>query len=201
MDVDSPGPCRFGRAARPSSQYKHSRGLTLVELLFTIAMAAILLGTAVPAFHELLQDVRMTSRINNLVAALHLARSEAIKRRGHILVCVSDSRGACVRNGGWEQGWVVFHDRNGNRDKEPQETALLMQEPQHSGATITFSAFGSRHQVLFSPDGFTRSSNGTFIFCDRRGAEKAKALILSKTGRLRVSRTKPDGTPLTCPAG
>src|SRR4051812_46944719 len=94
------------------------RGLTLIELLVVIAIASILVGTAVPSFKGLFRSVKLTNSINDLFASLVLARSEAAKRHARVTVCKSANGIVCSATGGWEQGWIVFHDvdNDGIRD-------------------------------------------------------------------------------------
>jgi type IV fimbrial biogenesis protein FimT len=64
---------------------------------------------------------------------------------------------------------------------------------------LEWSAFPSPNYAIYYPNG-TASSNGTFTFCDERGAAAAKALIIAKSGRVRVSDKAVDGTALQCPS-
>ena len=81
----------------------------MIELVMTIAIASILMSIAIPSFNSTLTRSRLTSYANDLVGALNLARSEAI-RRG-IQVTVSHN-GALTH---WESGWKVFVDINGDQ--------------------------------------------------------------------------------------
>src|SRR5947209_2461821 len=88
------------------------RGFTLVELLVVLAIAAILVGYGAPAFSGLLRSTRLTTATNDLFAGMLMARSEAVKRRSRVALCKSSDGQSCTAAGGWEQGWIVFHDSN-----------------------------------------------------------------------------------------
>ena len=89
----------FG-AGRPAS----GRGFTLIELVVTLTVAAILLAIAVPSFYDATLGSKLASYANNFVASVSLARSEAIKRNAAVTLCAS-SDGASCASGGWEQGF------------------------------------------------------------------------------------------------
>jgi type IV fimbrial biogenesis protein FimT len=78
------------------------RGFTLIELMVTISIMAILLMIAVPSFQNATLGSKLSSFANGLVASAHLARSEAIKRNADVTLCVSNSDGTDGGSGGWE---------------------------------------------------------------------------------------------------
>ena len=89
-------------------------GFTLIELLVVVALVAILQLLAVPALVSMATSMNLTTAVNSLFSSLILARSEAIKRNSRAVVCKSGNGNTCITTGGWEQGWIVFHDVNNN---------------------------------------------------------------------------------------
>lgn len=171
------------------------RGFTLAELVFTLAIAAGLLGWGVPAFLDASRDAERTREVNQLVQAVHLARNEAIKRNAVVSLCPSTDGERCAPGGTpWQEGWIVF--LNGDRDapavRDPDEELLQVYAPWASGAV-----FANRGTLSFRPYG-QMGVTARFTFCDRRGPRAARAVIISQTGRPRVSHRDASGAPLTC---
>lgn len=83
-------------------------GFTLVELMVSIAVLSIVVLVAVPSFNSLVQGNRMTAQVNQFVAALNLAKAEAVKRNQTVLFCHSADSASCsdAPASGWE-GWLV----------------------------------------------------------------------------------------------
>jgi type IV fimbrial biogenesis protein FimT len=83
-------------------------GVTLIELLVVVSIAAILAAMAAPSFRSFINSTRQSSAAMQLVSDLNLARSEAIKRNAHILVCARNAAGTdCVGSTNWQVGWLV----------------------------------------------------------------------------------------------
>jgi type IV fimbrial biogenesis protein FimT len=93
----------WGRGAVP-------RGFTIVELMVTMLILAILIGFAVPTFRDAALSSRLTAHANDLLASAQIARSEAIKRNAAVTLCVSTDGSTCADAGGWEQGWIIRTD-------------------------------------------------------------------------------------------
>jgi type IV fimbrial biogenesis protein FimT len=173
---------------------RRPRGFTLWELLCTLALAAVALTAGIPAFRTFALDARMTADVNAWVLAVQVARSEAAKRGRSVIVCKTDDTRRCGdATLPADAGWMVYV----NLDDEypPQRSAsepvLYVHDTEIAGTAIS-----NRPYYEFRPG--RRSTNGTVVFCDRRGASAARAVIVSYTGRPRVARVDADGRPLTC---
>ena len=169
-------------------------GYTLWELLIALAVAAIALTIGLPSFERLRLDLERTAEVNAFVGAVQLGRSEAAKRARPIVLCKTANFERCGGDEiGYERGWMVFVNEDDARPphRAPSEPLLLAHTPAPQ-SVIT----ANRRLFEFRPFR-TRSTNGTVTFCDRRGRIDARAVIVSYTGRPRVSRSGP-GRDLAC---
>jgi type IV fimbrial biogenesis protein FimT len=174
-----------------------ANGITLIELVLTIGIVAVLSALAVPSFSNLRQDSARAATVNSFLQALFLARSESMKRGQVVSLCKSRDGSTCAgRNAAWRDGWMLFE--NSKRDEPPQrdpgELVLLVNEGWRSG-TIT----SNRDSYSFRPHQ-QAVINGTIVFCDSRGSTHARAIIISHTGRPRVAQRDSSNRALRCPA-
>lgn len=167
----------------------HSFGFTLVELIVAIAVAAILLATAVPSFQDTIKNNRMAANVNEFVGALNLARSEAIKRGVPVTVCKDGGGGsACTPAAEWQQGWILFSDRNGDGDVDAIDNDTVLRIYPALGASYTFRSDDALvNRVTYNTKGF--APNGGLVMCDDRGyGANARAIVLARTGRARTDK-------------
>lgn len=113
-------------------------GVTLLELMVTLTILTILASIAVPSFQELLKRHRVRVAVEALSSTLYLARSEAIKRGGNIVMrkTATASCPGAATTGRWECGWQIFVDDNGNTTLDDGET-LLRETGVQRGVVIT----------------------------------------------------------------
>ena len=169
-------------------------GFTLWELLCTIGIAAVTLGAGVPAFRTFLLDARLTADVNAWVLAVQLARTEAAKRSRPVIACrTADSIECGGRHLPPNAGFMVFV--NLDDAFPPRRTGVEPLLYTHA-AEGTGPISSNRSYYEFRPG--RRSTNGTTVFCDVRGATHARAVIVSYTGRPRVSTVDADRRPLRC---
>jgi type IV fimbrial biogenesis protein FimT len=168
---------------------RREAGLTLVELLVTMAVAAVLLGIGMPAFGNLVQDTRLTTTTNRLVSALHLARSEAVRHNARVTLCNSADGTYCAAAGGWDQGWIVFLDTGGTGTRTEHDPLLAVGDAATDGVIITGNTPVQRY-VSYIGLGATRRANGalqmgTITLC---AGEAGRQIVISRTGRTRVQK-------------
>jgi len=137
-----------------------NRGFTLLELLTTLAVAAIILSFGVPNFMDVVRNSRAAAGANELVTALSIARSEAAKRGARVSVCPSDDGATC--HGSWEDGWIVIADGASADDAVPVVSELLRvsSAPAGNPAITVKQANGSSTNmawVRFLPRGGVRA--------------------------------------------
>lgn len=87
------------------------RDFSLGELLATIAVAGVLTAAAVPTFQSVISESRQAAVINQLVATMHMARSEVITQNARVVICLATDGEACTADA-WAGGWFSFVDRN-----------------------------------------------------------------------------------------
>lgn len=164
-----------------------SRAFTLVEMLSSVAITALLMSIAVPSTVQLVHNQQLISASNALVASLALARSESIKRRLPVLVDNGD--------GSWETGWQVFVDVNSNGQPDEGEPVLLQVAALASGI-IAKGNTPVRRYIRYTPSGSSQLIGGgfqagTLTLCHTTGKQAVRRLVLSASGRLRRAKDGP----------
>lgn len=153
------------------------RGFTLIELLVTITVLVILLAIAAPSFQSMASRNRLTSETNNLVSALAIARSEAIKRGRVVTICKTSNPDAasptCAVGANWADGWIVFTDGSTRGTIDPADLRLKIQQPvSANGPTITptngfanFVSYAGAGAAVISNNIREVPTQGSFTLC------------------------------------
>jgi type IV fimbrial biogenesis protein FimT len=199
-----------------------SRGFTLTELMTTVAIVGVVAAFAIPNMRSFIQNNRLATSGNDLLHAIQMARTEAIKRQipnASVAVCavanssVADNALACS-NGNFTQ-WFTFIDANNNGQHDNGETVLARGA---SNSSVTVINDANSGIVCFNATGFQNVACGattptrTVVMCDSRGNQAiglnstARTLLISQTGRARISQLVTDVNtsitalnPATCP--
>ncbi|NIP19247.1 MAG: hypothetical protein GWM87_14645 [Xanthomonadales bacterium] len=166
--------------------------MTALELAVGLAIVALAVALGVPSLREHGLNQRMKAAVSTFFSDLALARNTAISRNARTVACPAWSDGGCAAGAEWQDGWLVFEDRNGDREWQAGEPRL-----RRSGALEQLRIAGSPHRnrLRFFPDGSAPGSNATFTFCDVRGVAHARRVIVSASGRIR--QTRPGEAPAT----
>jgi prepilin-type N-terminal cleavage/methylation domain-containing protein len=188
----------------------HSRGFTLVEMLTVLTITAILVALAMPQFQSTIRSSRISSATNSIIAALDLARSEAIRRAGVVTVCRSvdstapnPSCSSAAANGyaanDWASGWISFAKAPlnlVNTAVEPGDEIILRQESFGGPAgdrMIIESTAPNPQTRSFNSRGLTIGGGAALLFIDHRDSQvpqrtyRARCIELNLTGRSNVA--------------
>ncbi|MFD2273237.1 GspH/FimT family pseudopilin [Undibacterium arcticum] len=173
------------------------KGFTLIELMITLTIAAILLAIGVPSFRSLIQNQRMTTTVNDLFFfAINLTRSQALQMGGRVDL-------APIDNADWSKGWRIFVNKPNDTDLtyNSDDQLVFSHGPIPNGITIT-TAFtdGVTQYITYNGTGRTRTNTssqtpqlGTITLTQDTQIRRIKLNFL---GRPRVC--DPAQEPTTC---
>ena len=176
---------------------KAQTGFTLIELMIVLAIAAVLLGVAVPAFSGGLEAARAMDARSSLLSSLLSASNRAAITGTRGVLCPSLDGVACANTPDWSAGWLVFLDPNASRDLEGGERILHIQPP--LAGKVHLRSTAGRTRIVFQGNAGNAGSNVTFTLCDGRGPARARALIMSNVGNLRDGAATASNLAATCP--
>jgi type IV fimbrial biogenesis protein FimT len=150
-----------------------ARGFTVVELMVTLLLAAIVAGLAVPSLNFLVRNNRAASIANELVSSIRLARSEAVIRSQQVTLCPSTDGNTCAVTTNWSNGWII-------RDA----TSLIRVYPPitqiSDGSTLT----GSRNSLVFQATGFQTGTDFTFnLNVPKCTMDNNRSVVVTPQGR------------------
>jgi len=193
-----------------------------MELLVTLAVAAVLLGVGVPSFRDFMRNGRLTGAANDLLITIVTARNEAVRRQTVVSICPTttpETPDTANCTAGATQGWIAFIDADSSCQRDGAELAdnqnVVATMAKHSlvtttknGSCISFAANGFRRVVTGQPNTLR------VMFCDSRGINPiyagmpaataisfARGLEVLPTGRASVSRLNQElgGWGVACP--
>lgn len=167
-------------------------GFTLIELIATLAIAAIALALGFPAFSQAMQRQRVATTMHQLRADMAMARGSAVMRRSHVIVCPRDGFGGCATDRDWSRGWMVFGDEDGDRMPDDERDILRITDAPGGGA---LALPASRPLLRYQSDGRAAGANLTVYVCTETGY--AGKVVVNNLGRVRGERTREAG--LACP--
>jgi type IV fimbrial biogenesis protein FimT len=187
-------------------------GFTLLELMVTVMILGILLTIGVPNFMEFQRNNVMAAAANDLISAVLLARTEAVKRQAPVTLCASANpmADAPACGVGANTGYIVFVDAvnplvpaatDGNAVVDGGETVLF----QHPAPTGTMTVASDSPYISFAASGWAQQATGqplpsanTVLFCDDRGnrdsggTSSARVVVIAATGRPQIMRSMAD---------
>ena len=187
-------------------------GLTLVELLTTLAVAGILVTTASGGAAHLVDQHRASAALNQMLGAIRFARHAAVTHRSSATLCPADgARGqeqTCGRRNTWHNGALVFLDGNANGHFDGGDVLLRRLPPLGQGDRFYWRSFRNRSYLMIRPSGLTDWQNGNFLYCPQGGDSRfARQIVINAQARVRHARDSDGdgvvedarGRPVRCP--
>ncbi|KQQ42508.1 type-4 fimbrial pilin related signal peptide protein [Duganella sp. Leaf126] len=162
-------------------------GFTLVELLTVLAVAGVLLATAAPSYQQLIERQQLRAAVADLVAAIDLARAQAIARGRIVMLAPLDPGGI-----DWRGGWIVFVDANDNRRPDADETTIFQRGPLPAGLRMSVSFTSKAPPSYLAYNSAGRTCNAGNGLAARWGTlslalgAHARNIKINMLGRLRV---------------
>ena len=186
-------------------------GLTLIELMVTLAIAVILLSLAVPNFSNLVNNSRVVTAANNLTADINLARSEAIKRARSVVMCRSgnpeatapvccETNGTGCSNESWTSGWLIYAYGTSETTQRSFSSVLgdaliKRRGPAPEGVQIKTNSTANNWLIYGSNGTILEAGTGIFGVCNQAGSDYDRRLVsVSLTGRAHID----DGDTIPC---
>ena len=162
-------------------------GFTLIELMVTIALVAILMAVAVPSFTTYQRNSELTSFSNTLLASINAARGEAMKRGRYAMVVPADGTN-------WSSGWVVFVDIDRSQDyAAPNDVTVLVSPPPPSYLSISGSgtAILAAPYIMYDASGYSKTKSGGFgaITFEIKRSDVSGTEQLNQTRRVKIAST------------
>lgn len=178
----------------------NNKGLSLIQLMITVAIMAILLTVGAPSMQSILQHNRVIAAVNEISSAARTARFTAIDQEETTIICPTSDYATCGTD--WSLAKIVFADENANGKRDNNEPIILSTDPVGTGLVLS----GISAPLTFTADGSVSLAT-TIKLCPTSGDNKAaSAVLISLYGRVAVAvdennngiKEDINGSDLTC---
>lgn len=167
---------------------RRTSGFTLVELLVTLAVIALLAGTGIPGLERWVAASRLAAWTTTYAQALHTMRHIAVESGRHVSLCELGRGDRCT--GRWGPRLVLFFDddRDGQLASRRDIIMDIVMPGEDARLDVSWRGFGERRFLNVRATGAFRQ-NGRFRLCPAAGTadHEGREIVLNVTGRLRVA--------------
>lgn len=180
-------------------------GITLLELMLTVAIIGILALLVAPSLDSMLKANRTRTVASELLAALNLARSEAARRGQPVSICRSSDGSSCATGGtGWDKGWIVFVNADGRDEgktavRDEEDALLQVRQDVPAGVTVRANSNFTQSLTYLRTGQVWGPGTGTFAICSGSDAEisrrKPQAIVVNATRAVLATDSDGDGIP------
>lgn len=181
---------------------KTTRGFTLIELMITLMVAAIIVAFAAPSFQSMLMNNRLLAQTQALANALNYARNTALSQNVQTEVCPVGAVNSTTCGTNWATGWMIVLNPTGN-PATPATALLQSVQTQGNGDVVSnVNNPGPIFSVTFDARGIATTA-AQFVVCDSRGSAYARSVEVLPTGFVQTSATPGmavwNGNAVACP--
>ncbi len=169
-----------------NGNHKSQTGFTLIELMIVLLIVSVVSAIGGPIFNETIKRNRLRTQADRILTTLNLTRSEAVKRNQSVSICRSSDGVSCT--GDWEDGWIVFTNRDGDDTVDAGvDQVIRVYRGINKGYTLSGTIAAST--LTYFGDGSYAGGAGTINICSPdANVEQGWSLMLNKVGRPRVKQ-------------
>lgn len=164
--------------------FKQIKGFTLIELMVTIAILAIVSTLALPYFHDIMAKQEIKNTTHRLLLSMQMAKTHAATQHNNVVICPS-ADGLNCQAGSWNTGFIGFVDINKNRQVDLNEKIIFTQVINLKYGNLDWRGFGTLGLTFQALNGLPNGSNGSFYYCSSHQQPHSK-IVLSRMGHVRI---------------
>jgi type IV fimbrial biogenesis protein FimT len=167
------------------------KGFTVIELMVTVAIVAILAAVAVPSMRDFLRRARASTMANEMLTAFTLARSEAIRRNGNVTICPTNAAQTDCGSS-WNDGFMVFTDGGTAGTYESASDVILGTYAKAPSGTVFAGGASPIARATFAASGMRRSyADASYMgtcmsYKINNYADSQRSIQLTRTGTVKI---------------
>ena len=162
-------------------------GFTLFELLISLVIVAILVSLAIFGFQQYFRYQEVQNSQQLILQTIQFARSKAMQQSHHVVICASSDQSSCTTQG-WQQGFIVFTDKNNNRQFDHHDVLLAAHRFDLRYANLSWASLNTQRLSFVPNNGRPLGSNGSFHYCSNQ-SKFNYAIAISNVGNTRVHQS------------
>ena len=162
-------------------------GFTLIELIVTITILAIIVSIALPSYHSFMERQEHSQMLALIRNSSNLAKNLAVTHHQQIVICTSENLSTCSNNQ-WNKGMLIFTDQNNNKTLDPNEMIHQKLKTNLKYGNLKWDGgVANPNTLTFMGDtGLPRGSQGSFHYCSLKTAQNNTRYVVNQMGHVRA---------------